>query len=282
MARTRGGSKSKAPILVAYSGGPASDLLLHFLARQRDPRRTDLPEIQVAHAYDSSSTDPKALAEIEEKVRSYGMQIVLCKLASVMDITFEYSDNLSGNERLEAFLSQSVQPSSRQEAKQILEMVLLVHLATNMGCERIYWGHTCSRLATEVFTMIAYGRGAAVPWMLQEEQQILLPSSNRSLTFVRPLRDLVDLEVEHYWRLEHKESLQKGAAFDLSNIYGLTGSFLEGLGKIQASTASTVVRTACKIDPTYKRPPHSCKFCLAPDPNTLCQSCRTMLISHTP
>lgn len=167
-------------------------LLLHFsqLFRLKDPRRLNLDQVQIVHIVIPGAPDCQVL--IDAALRPYDLTCRHLTLASVI-----YEDSASATEaqmRLTRLLEACTVPTSRADLLRILTRLALVRCAATEKCSKLYVGDNCSRIAVDIMAATCTGRGEALPWMLSPRQVYLA----EDVQVVRPLRDLVKLEIDYH------------------------------------------------------------------------------------
>lgn len=285
VARTKS-SPSPEHVLIPCSVGDdateqiaaADRLLLHFsqLARSRDPLRKKLDSFSVM----SFAEDPVEQELIRSLVRAHDG--VGCHFLEMRRLLFP-----GGGEALDGLLERCNGETARGELRRIMRTLAILLAARQLGCAKVYLGDTCDRLAVEVIHSTCMGRGETIPWMLAPCQPYELGLAGR-IEICRPLRDLVDREVEQYLRLVGKEdgrppTSPQSPGTRPRSVHALSESFLRTMDADNSATVSTVVRTAAKLRTAAAEDPTGpCSICLAPvkmadGQEELCTGCRSLL-----
>lgn len=207
--------KSSLPerIMVAYSGGNASQyyplfillifhsLLLHFtqLARLTDPQRKNLDKFIIVCISFGYSEEQKAA--ITKAVSAYGL---FCEFISLSKALYG-EDDKDGDQKLEGLFKSCKMETTKVDLLCIIKRVALILTAMQRDCSKIYLGETCSSIAVKVLADTCTGRGISIPWMLSPSQRYFGLVDDMEVTTIRPLRELVNLEVDYYLSLTEKD-----------------------------------------------------------------------------
>lgn len=287
VAKTKEGSMPEH-ILIPYvldedvteQSAAADHLLLNFsqLARVKDPHRKNLDTFSVI----SFIRDAEARENIKRAFRAY--EGVECHFLGVQELLFPADEQV-----IDQLLRSCKSATARVEVVHIMKILAILSAASRLGCSKVYLGDTCNRLAVEVIRSTCMGRGELLPWMLAHCQTYGL-GPNRRIQLCRPLRDLVDGEVEHYLKLISERYPQPNVRLRPreqvpASVYSLSESFLSSMDKDNSATVSTVVRTASKVRTAVTEASNSdfpCSVCLGPTNATerqkaLCAGCRSLL-----
>lgn len=263
-------------ILLPFEHTTASDrLLLYFtqLPLLRDPNRKNLDTFVIV-SFEEDSTRQKI---IQRALGSHGVE---CEF-------IDQNKALCGKEKesdeffLSLLSSSITDATAKSDLERILYMVALVKTAEQLDCSKIYLSDTCNRISIDAINFICTGRGMSIPWLLAVRQNFI--HSDTTICVVRPLRELVDLEVTNYLRLIP----QTCSILDLDvderpkSIQVLTESFLEGLDKDNPATVSNVIRTLGKVDTATSNIDQwtPCALCFCPlpknadDDSLYCKAC---------
>ncbi|PJF16613.1 Cytoplasmic tRNA 2-thiolation protein 2 [Paramicrosporidium saccamoebae] len=255
-------------ILVGYSGGLSSQycqlcftrrfsLLLHLTqqARIQDPNRKNLDTYYFVHITrgGDSAEKPEFVKNVFD---SYGVAIESYTLADCL-----YNGE---PERLQQLLDACESDTLRVDLVRILTRVALVRIAQQRGIGKVYVGENCSRLAVDIMADTCTGRGVSLPWKYS------LAQAYSDVSVIRPLRDLVNLEVNFYLdSIKNQCPMPRQSTMTKADsIYGLTDNFITGLDLENSATVSTVVRTTAKIETCISRLEDlkPCALCMAPLP----------------
>lgn len=144
--------------------------------------------------------------------------------------------------------------------------------ASQIDCKYAFVSSISHQIATNLLINVALGRGSSVA-----NEVSFADSRNNSLAKIfRPLRNVTQLEIETYLRLNEnlREEMQKYSSLNIDSncqsgpsIQNLTRQFVNDLQENFASTVSTVFRTGDKISAaasttqTDTKPKRTCKFC---------------------
>lgn len=246
--------------LLAVSTGAASRLLVYLsqLGRLSFPNRRDLGAFVPVHIVEGDAEDTADLRALLEELGLLAAyrEVPLHRIMSA-GLAEAGADDRA---RLEALMRACPSDSRRHDLRRILRLVLLAHLAGDLGCSRLHLGDTSDRMAVNAIADVCAGRGAAVPWA-----QLPLQAC-RSAEVVRPLRDVQALEVDAYLRLAGRAAAGRARAEPATTLYGLADAFLGGLAKDFSGTSSNVARTMAKVrtDLTPLAAEASCRLCWCP------------------
>lgn len=108
-------------------------------------------------------------------------------------------DDADGVEKLEKLFASCPQKTTKVDLRRILTRVALVLIAIKFECSKVYVGDSCSRLAVDIMADTCTGRGISLPWKLAPLQRYL--DLGGKVSVVRPLREVVDLEVNYLLEL---------------------------------------------------------------------------------
>lgn len=265
---------------VTEQNASADHLLLHFsqLARAKDPQRKNLDIFSVI----SFVKDIKTRESIKKAVRAYeGLE---CRFLGVQELLFSEDEGA-----IDRLVRSCRSTTARVELAHIMKTLAILSAANRLGCSKVYLSDTCNGLAVEIIRSTCMGRGELIPWKLSHCQAYGL-GPNRRIQLCRPLRDIVDGEVEHYLKLMDEKYPRPTVSLGLpeespASVYSLSESFLRSMDKDNSATVSTVVRTASKVRTAVTEAPNSkfpCSICLGPTKATdrqeaLCAGCRSLL-----
>jgi len=164
--------------------------------------------------------------------------------------SFIHEDRTRKNRlRLKAFLGKLKSTTSKIRAVQLLRRKIIAHVAQQLGYVHVMEGVSASRVAIDIMTDLALGRGTQIPkdvGLLDDRFQ-----ASERLTIVRPLREFSNKEIVVFNRLSKvpsfvAENMETGAA-PLSSIQRATEHFILSLQADFSSTVSTVCKTGEKM-----------------------------------
>lgn len=244
---------------------PASYVLLHLtqLARLRDPNRKNLDLYEYVHI---SFSGYEISSELLACLKHYGVHLRIVKV----------EDIVVGSQ---ALLDSHSSLNTRDELQRVFRMAALLEIAKSNDTSVIYLSENCSSLAATIIADTSTGRGMSLPWRLGATQ-FYFPSN---IHVVRPLREVVDLEISHYLSLitppfqilglimkkfDVTES-RDGGEKEYKEIYALSADFIRELDRDNSATVSTVTRTTAKIKTAIsgalmKGEWKPCALCLCP------------------
>lgn len=280
--KTRSGETGTERVLVAMSTGLASRLLLYLtqLARIQDKNRKNMDTFIPVHVRESTDEDT---TELRRFVKELGLELLEIPIDAVLSTELARGElSKAANEESKTkfiHLQNNIKsPTVHSDIIRILRQNLLVIIARQLQCKRIYLGETNDRMAINVMANICAGRGATVPWTQLPVQQ--LSCDGNEVAIVRPLREAQAQEIPEYLKLAGLLPEKIPHAPSKDAIYGLTSAFISGLALEYTATPSIVSRTAAKvmteatpIDPNVAH----CKLCRCPlFVDGSCGSCRSL------
>lgn len=262
-----------APTLTSFIC-PAHRLLLHFtqLARQQNPNRPNLDSFSYLQIEVGGNTK-ESLQKLgldgsvrggEEEEGSF----VLLRRASLASVLYPEGDE----GKLEALLASCRSPTIRADLLRILLRLAVLLRASQEGIGTVFLEDSCSQLAVEIMAATCTGRGEALPWVLHVPHQLYQLPSGRQIKVIRPLRELVSLEVSHYLALETAPQASQPEEPDTASIFGLSDRFIKSLDEENSATVSTVLRTAQKLSGDRLDMQRPCALCRAPRPRPVASS----------
>jgi len=159
------------------------------------------------------------------------------------------NDVLKARKKLHAFLGGLKSATSKLRAIQLLRKKLTARVGRSKGFTCIMEGTSATRVAIDIMTDLALGRGTQIPQdvgLIDRRFQ-----STDRLVILRPLREFTDKETSVYNNLNKVEtyapiSLETKAA-PQSSIQRATEEFVLGLQRDFSSTVSTVWKTGEKL-----------------------------------
>jgi hypothetical protein len=287
VAKSRTRRDTPETVLVALSTGPASKLLLHMTQQTKnlEPKRQKLDAFIPVHIFDDDSTasDSSSLEELKIYVTSNDLVLISLPLSKVFEKSIELKSNLQANPvRLSHFLSSWKSASSQQSIRLLLRRLMLMRIAKDLNCTRVFLGDTGLRMAINTIADISEGRGMSLPW---KSMLIQFSPLFPNIGIVRPLRDFQSNEVISYLALakiscqQQQESLRSS---ETSTIYGLTDKFVTGLAQDFTATPTNVTRTALKVTTEASSSANSngCCLCLCPltsETDSFCYACQHLV-----
>jgi len=241
-------------VLVAFSGGPSSTALLHLIADglSINARRRLQFEAHVAFI-DEHFLYPEA-RDIKNEVKEF----VENKLKHSLHV-LSIDDNDEDFRRLIFDRTKSL--TGKEELIRRRRLKLLFDIAERENCTKLILGDHCTKLAAQILSDIAQGRGAHVA-----SECNLTDSRNDRVTIVRPFREINAKEIAMYNRLHSIESLQNVNIATMSgpqsSIFQLTETLVNDLQRQFPSTVSTIFRTSDKLEKNLRI--EHCDLCSGP------------------
>ncbi|CAF0770191.1 unnamed protein product [Rotaria sordida] len=244
-------------VLIAYSGGPSSTALLHLIAEGLSVNARRRLQFQAHVAFiDESSLYPDAI-DIREKV----IDRITNQLHYPLHIV-SIDDNLDNDNTLKELLFQQTKSlTAREELIRRRKLKLLFDIAIREKCTKLITGDNCTKLAAQILSDMAQGKGAHVALECN-----LTDTTNDLVTIVRPFREIMSKEIAMYNRLNSIESLQNIDISTMSgiqsSIFKLSETLVNDLQRQFPSTVSTIFRTSDKLEKNLKS--ERCDLCCYP------------------
>ncbi|KAL8574603.1 hypothetical protein ACOMHN_061603 [Nucella lapillus] len=262
----------KDHVLVAYTGGPASSALLHFMRQgiNEGKLRFTVSVIHIDELGLMSLSAEERKAKLEEVARNvFQMGFPLFCTCLEQGMKVNVTDKTSGSDtelcqevtsptdvggivgksdasQLHNMLDALPSISSKEEFIRVLKNQLLVEAARQRGFGKVVVGDTATHLSIRIMTDMAKGKGAQVSF-----DTSIGDDRYGDVRMVRPLRDLNLKEVEEYNRLQNVESVSVPHIRDQwhrgNSIEQLTTTFITGLQESFPSTVPNIVRTSAKL-----------------------------------
>ncbi|KDP26051.1 hypothetical protein JCGZ_21084 [Jatropha curcas] len=245
-------------VLVAFSGGPASRVLLQFVneMQRRAQKNFDaskdrsLPVFGIGVAFiDESAVYPVPSEKFDEGIRE--MKLVVSNLAlptkklHVVPIENIYtSDSIDGKDKLAKILNAVTDPTGKEDLLLHLRTLALQKIASENGYSRLVLGSCMSRIACHVLTETVKGKGYSL------SADIQYVDARWDIPVVLPLRDCTAQELNLLCRLDGLKNLQLLNSPPPS-INSLVSSFVSLLQEDNPSRECTIVRTAGKLTPFH-------------------------------
>ncbi|KAI9098914.1 hypothetical protein DFS34DRAFT_649612 [Phlyctochytrium arcticum] len=271
-----------AKVMLAFSGGPSSRLLLQLLTDFHDPNPTNtrkkqrLSSVEVCHIDHSGAVD--GTTEHEEQIRTIGEQSPFTYHHIKLESAFETANDEGGPmilasdvpaddpaalpliPSLDSSLTPVVclkrcltglhKPSSKEDMLHHLTHRLLLHHARKHNCNVLLFADNATRLAIKVISATSKGRGFGLPMEVASEL-----AWEKDMLIVRPLKDVLAKEVGVYNRYAGLDPVVSPtlttAMPGKTSIDRLTEEFVVGLQNDFPMTVPTVVRTGAKVCPSY-------------------------------
>ncbi|KAK7113947.1 cytoplasmic tRNA 2-thiolation protein 2-A-like isoform X1 [Littorina saxatilis] len=281
----------KEHVLVAYSGGPASSALLHFLQEGKKEGKLRFT-VTVVHIDElalvsvSDKERQEKVQEVVEIVQQRGFPLLLTSLECAMDmvkpeagessqapemckeVTSEKEVDALANpdkgDKLKKLLDSLPSISAKEEFIRVLRNQVLLGVARERGFTKVVVGDTATALSVRIMTDMAKGKGSQVSF-----DTTIGDKRYGDVMVVRPIRDLNMKEVEAYNRLQNVESISIPHIADQwhksNSIEQLTAHFIHGLQENFPSTVPNIVRTSDKLGhQDIESLPEKCSLCESP------------------
>ncbi|XP_050398297.2 cytoplasmic tRNA 2-thiolation protein 2-A [Patella vulgata] len=275
-------------VLLAYSGGPSSTALLHLVQEGLSPRAHKKLRFKpvILHIDESASLDLSAeikkenLMKICERIKTTGYQGYISSIEQGLNISgltpdspplyiqLDEQDKLMSHcqHKMAEFtdvLSSMKSLTAKEDFIKTLRTQLILSIAKQMGYSKIMTADTNSRLAVNILSDIAQGRGSQVSY-----ETGFYDSRYKDMMILRPIRDLSIKEVAVYDQMNDLHpvfipTLTTKGSYG-SSIDRLTENFVTGLQADYLSTVSNIVRTGEKLGIEENGYKDICTFCQSP------------------
>nr|CAB3234558.1 cytoplasmic tRNA 2-thiolation protein 2-like [Phallusia mammillata] len=249
-------------VLLAYSGGINSSALLHLIQEGSSPNAVRKLKFQTGvifideRSVVSDNNSDHYVEEIKQILSSCGFPHYIVKLEDVYDFgdideSFQdcSGDGNSNEEKLSKLLESAKTLSSKMELISRLRTCLLSLKARALRYDHVFLGETCSRIAVNILSNVALGRGVHIP------QDSGFSNSNqigeKGVNILRPLRDISSKEVVVYNMVSKVQTVfipnLSTAQKPMCSIQRLTEDFMKNLVAGYPATETTVYRTSNKL-----------------------------------
>lgn len=149
----------------------------------------------------------------------------------------------------------------------IIHKELILDFALQEGCQTVIYGHSLTRLATEVISLTVLGRGSAISSEIHDRT---VTHKGNDIQVIYPLRDIFHAEVVAVLKLRELQDFVTSHLLEVQNaktatVQDLTARYFRHLDATgYASTASTVTRTAEKLSSPKEPEVGKCRICSSP------------------
>jgi len=220
------------------------------------------------------------MASLQEKYPRHEYKTVLL----IQDNHEEHDENNSdGSMDISGLLKSLISPTSQSDIASIALTHTIIQQAQISNCEGVIWGDTTTRLAEKILASTALGRGATLPWLVNDgPSPYTLPNSSTNIVFLYPMKDILRKELEPYSKVSEITTLSApqratGSVVSSKNatIDGLMKEYFDSVEKDYPSIVANVVRTSSKLRPPDEiaaqlrhhdvgNRPTSCELCGVP------------------
>lgn len=251
-------------VAVAFSGGSNSSALLNLLLAETSPDAYKKLKFHPGIIFiDDTAVLPDgdysdSLSAISAIMERSGLPYDVFKLEEVLDCQEKQpNDSLSQTSdlsaQLKALFDSLTSVTCKEELLYRMRCKLLTRKAKALGYQHVFLGETSTRLAVNILSNIAQGRGSRLPLDTQFSDGGCLEGVN----LLRPLRDVTAKEVCVYNAM-HKVPTVFLPTFSTklasnSSIQRLTEDFIVSLSANFPSTETTIYRTSNKLQMNSQR-----------------------------
>lgn len=239
-------------VLVAFSGGPSSTAMLHMIQQglKETSHKRILFKPAIIHIHDSSR-DECPLEELKPILKAAllaDFPFYITSLELAFQENCELFKKVQSIEEALDFLS-SVQmkapqlrtATSVEDFTTIVRKNLLGRVSSTIGCDKVFTGESSMRLAIQLLSCVAVGRGNQIPNLIGfEDPRYTVP-------ILRPLREFSMEEITLYNQLNGLETFIKNRQVCAPSIQNTTEDFVKNLQSQFCSTVPTICRTGDKI-----------------------------------
>ncbi|KAJ3394050.1 Cytoplasmic tRNA 2-thiolation protein 2 [Lobulomyces angularis] len=287
------GEKNK--VLIAYSGGPSSTLLLNLTQTfHESSSHKKFADVEIINIDESSMDDRniEVAKKISEVANKSNFNYTQLKLESILEgCSQEFKKHLlfdgenpnstsllaSNEEVFKHYISSIQSKDSVQDSIKNIKLRLILQHAKDRNCGLIFFGDNSTRIACQSIAMASKGRGYSFPIDFS-----LSTSWYNGFVIIKPLKDILVKEIGIYNKLNNLDSFP---FFDgLEKLFGnkvsidkLTEDFIIGLDVEFPSTVSTIFKTITKATTSVNDTCLPCKNCLGP----IKSNCDIWLASHS-
>lgn len=273
VSKVRGGVRGSSSIepgdkvLVALSGGAASQAMLYFLKQMHNRDRERLERGQVAfdlkavHVIEAAvvaspqSSNSKAPQQLVVSCHKAGIPLHVIPLEAVfLPVCEPIPNDASGccpslhhlQPDLHRLLQAVSDVTGKEDLMAALRKALLLRAAAQLSCNKVAIGTSATRMAVRTVAMSAKGSGYALPGAIHFTDS---RHGSKSPTVIQPVREVGMRELAmlcHFQGLPVAAPLYSPASSKTS-INTLSEQFVARLQANVPSSVSTILRTACKL-----------------------------------
>ncbi|CAK8692592.1 unnamed protein product [Clavelina lepadiformis] len=249
-------------VAIAFSGGSNSAALINLVKEGLSNNAARKLKFKAGIIFvDESSIYPhidgmnNKLEEVRDLMIDSGFPYHVIKLEEVLnvdDINIEITSGMATTSKsmmIHEIIHSSLTLTAKQELLYRLRCRLLSYKATQLGYNHVFLGETSTRLAVNILSNVALGRG----FHLAQDTGFTDGERHQKIgcDLLRPLRDVTTKEVVMYNTLHKVKTVffpnMATKQSNMSSIQNLTESFVFGLVAGFPSTETTVYRTSNKI-----------------------------------
>jgi cytoplasmic tRNA 2-thiolation protein 2 len=164
--------------------------------------------------------------------------------------------------QLQSTMETLTEDTSREQFIRTTRNQLIIDCARELGCDSIFIGASGSRLAVQLITDIAQGRGSAV------NQEIGFLDNRSDIPVLKPMREFVVKEVAYFSRLKNLHPIVVTDLLTKSNVKASIGKvtecFINTLEKDFPATTYSLCRISTKVKSKNDHKDIKCLLCNTP------------------
>ena len=194
--------------VLAFSGGPCSSLLLHFLQVQRDTQADrwdkmnmafDLTVVHIVEDFHTATDATSARRDLDLAAASIAAKIIntdiTFQLIPLSDVFIsEESDAARRQEKLTHLVAAIADITAKQDLLSYFRLRLLLDRCKALECTKLLWGHNTTAFAVRAVASTVKGAGYALPGNAQHVDCRHVAAGGPMMGY--PLKDIPDEEID--------------------------------------------------------------------------------------
>lgn len=253
---------------LAHNGKLGFELvLLHILEREINDEDCSIENAEMTLRQLASRYEPVEVRSVVVSPDQYFLDkqaLLRIQVNAEFDVVHQKQESVH-KFSLETLLAACESNSLKADLVQLVYHEVILQNAVSHGCQTVLFGHSMTRLASEVLSLAVKGRGSEIHEAIAD-RSVTYESSEIHILF--PLRDILHAEVKAVLDLTEglgsfvsKTIASKPLAKNMT-VQALSTKYFEDLGANgYASTASTVVKTAEKLGAPKGEVTGNCRIC---------------------
>ncbi|CAN3370571.1 cytoplasmic tRNA 2-thiolation protein 2 [Diutina catenulata] len=279
--------KTKTRVLLAVSGGLSSlvlaDCVGSMLLEQHQNYQGRTGYAVVVAVIEQEDRDKPVADELARMLARFSPVPIALKVVRVdadldpatikrIQITPEFAGvvgEVSSDEASATTVADLVTKCANKSAVEDLMTIVHRHLIYNTAvaeqCQTVLFGHSLSRVASEVLALTVNGRGSAIHEDISNREFV---HQGHPLSVIYPLRDVLAVEIAAYAQIQHlcdfevKSTAVKSKITKNLTVRDLITNYFAQLDATgYSSTAASVVKTGDKLTHPRGSPDHQCQVC---------------------